>query len=162
MKQFSLVSDNGDFICVRTLSGFIDQKADLLGKAHLLPPNAPLGAIGSALLECLSHSRSFPNEEDRSFYEDDAAERWGGEWLGVLMEKYKYTSRRSLFSRMDVCHVESYEGKIHILPQCHIESEVWVRRKSDAFKDVIVPANDSPKKIGKAIRLALSRCTTEV
>ncbi|HVM60158.1 MAG TPA: contact-dependent growth inhibition system immunity protein [Verrucomicrobiae bacterium] len=161
-KQFAHASGNLDFIHIQTASGENMSVADPLGTTHMLAPDASDEVIGAALLDCLSHSRFLPYEENRGFYDDmEASERRIDEWVKATMKQYKYRSRRALFFGVDVCTVEKYGGNIVIEPSCHVRSEFWVRRKTDAFEDVIIPDSSLPNEIGKALRVAFSRCTGE-
>lgn len=161
-KQFGAVHSNGDFMSIETFSSAVSYAFDPQGRVHLLTWDAPDEAIGLALLDCLSFSRYLPYEENRAFYDDiGARKRQRDEWSKVLMEKFEFRSRRALYSGTDLCTVESYDGEIHLMPHCHVKSEVWVRRKSDEFEDVVVRSSSSPSEIGKAVRLAISRCSTE-
>ena len=54
---------NGDFIQVETYSGYGITTFDPLGKQHLLAAGASDDDIGTAVLDCLEHSRFIPPDE---------------------------------------------------------------------------------------------------
>src|SRR5690242_18559881 len=114
---------------ILTRSGGDDSAlSDPLGPKHLLPKDASEEAIGLALIDCLSHSRFLPYEENLAFYDLDARLAQDDEWVRFLMEKYKCKSKRALFSGMDTCSVEQFDAKIIIQPNCHVGPLIWVRR----------------------------------
>jgi len=160
-KQFSAIYDNGDFIYIATYSGDSSSMRDPLGPEYYLAANATKEEIGAALMDCLSHSRFLPHEENESFYDLDARNFSVEAWIRFMMEKYKYKSKRALLSGMDVCSVEQFDGKIVIGPRCHVAPLIWVRRTTDQFEDVVIPDTSSPGEIGMAVKLGISRCTTE-
>ena len=161
-KQFAAAQNNGDFTRIETRSGATVYAADPLGPTYVLPPDASEKSLGLALLDCLSHSRFLPYEENRGFFDDrETRKRQQDEWISGLMTQYKYKSRRALFSGMDLCTVEKYDGKIHILPHCHVRSEIWDRRTTYGIEDIVITDTSSPSEVGKALGLAFARCITE-
>jgi hypothetical protein len=160
-KQFSAIQSNGDFICMNTLSGASSALTDPLGKEHLLSDDATDEAIGLALSDCLAHSRFLPYEEHKEFYDLKARRAKREEWIKAMMKEFSYRSKRALLSGMAVCNAEKFSGKIVFMPSCHVKLEAWIRRTTDDFDDVEILDTSSAAEIGKAIKVALSRCTTE-
>lgn len=161
---------NGDFICVKTYSGYNGGRGDPKGKQHLLAPDASDESLGLAVLDAMAHSRFvlgvprpgsvYPPdlEFDMDLYDyKKVAERYAA-WTKALMERYGYRTRRALFKDMKNCSIESRNGVITIGPSNHEKLEAWGREKDDGIEDVVIPADSTPAEIGAALRLAFSRC----
>lgn len=163
---------NDKFVCVQTYSGYGGgTNADLKGKLNFLAPNASDEEFGKALLDALAHSRFvLPEPRTDAWIHPDVefdleltdyklvASRYAT-WIGTLMERYGYKTKRALFKDMRKCSIDMKCGVITISPSHHEKPEAWGRTKGDGIEDVVIPAESTPAEIGAALRLAFSRCT---
>lgn len=159
-KQVAVARKNCDFIYIETCSGYYwTSKPDPRGKQQLLSPDASDEALGIAVVNALLCSRFLPPKEHKEFYDPHANKPVYEQWVKAMMRRFGYKTRRALFSDMDRCGIKCAERRITFEPSCHVKLEIWERRKSDGFEDVVVAADSSPGIIGAALRLAFSRCT---
>src|SRR5260370_21640236 len=98
---------NGDFICVKTYSGYRSARDDPNGSQHLLPPDVEDRELGSALLDCLAHSRFLDpreqSDEHRTLFDYELGNERYSEWARRLMATYGYKTKRALFKNMRSC-----------------------------------------------------------
>lgn len=164
---------NGDFICVKTRSGYRGgtEGGDPKGKQYLLPPDASDIALGAAVLDAMAHSRFVlpaprtdvwihPEVEfDMELYDyKKSIERYAA-WTKALMERYGYKTKRALFKQMKLCGIDSKNGVVDIRPSYHEKLEGWSGDGITEEDHVKLAANSSAAEIGAALRLAFSRCT---
>jgi hypothetical protein len=120
--------------------------------------NAGDDLLGMAVLESLARSRFLTLAELPAFFDYRQYPIRYEAWVQSLMKAYNYKTRSALFREMKSCGIESSEGMIKITPSRHEELEGWVEDRDGGIKDVFIPADSSPEKIGAALRLAFSRC----
>ena len=154
---------NGDFVCLETCSGYRSFTVDPSGKQYLLSPDVNDKDLGSAVLDCLAHSRFIPPrmmpEEDLALFDRIACDTRYSEWVNSMMAIYGYKTRRSLFKNMTNCSIQSRGGIITIDPSHHEKLEAWSGEGISKEDSVSIPENLQPSEIGEALRLAFSRCT---
>jgi hypothetical protein len=151
--------NNGDFICIVTYSGARLGILDPQGVQHLLPPSANNQELGVAILEALAHSRPLTDEGDDALYDYDAIQQRYAQWVRSLMAAYGYASQNALFEQMKSCHIRHRGGTITICPTHHDQLEGWSGDGISEADHVILSHDSQPAEIGKALRLAFSRCT---
>lgn len=78
------------------------------------------------------------------------------------MNFYSYKTKRALFKNMMRCDIEIQEDIIIMEPNHHVKLEAWDGEGFTEKDYVKIPADSSHEKIGKALRLAFSRCTANV
>lgn len=74
----------------------------------------------------------------------------------MLINKYGYKTKRSLFKDMSHCIIHYVNEIITISPMRHEKLEAWAGLEQS--EHVILSADNSPAEIGAGLRLALSRC----
>jgi CDI immunity protein len=149
---------NGHFFCIHTMSGYRSMGRDPQGKEHFLSQEATDVSLGDAVTDALAHSRFLTLEQAAGFFDYELGKRQHAEWVESLMKRFAYKSRRALFKDMQHCSVESKGGHLLIVPMRHEKLESWGREKHDSIENVSVPSVSPPEGIGKALRLAFSRC----
>jgi hypothetical protein len=148
---------NGDFISIKTYSGYRMAIADPQASEYLLLPNDSNEILGKAAFKALTDSRFLTIEESSKLRE--ASEENYKKWIQKIMSVYGYKTKRTLFQKMINCSLEMDEGIITIFPSHHEKLEAWSGKGLTEKDYVKVPADSSPEEIGAALRLAFSRCT---
>ena len=157
-KKWASVYANEDFVCFQTSSGMRRCASDPAGKTLFASLQDQPSVLGSSLVEALAASRFLRPDELASFFDVDALERRYEDWVSVLLQKFGYESRASLFRRMKHCLVDQSSGVITIRPTAHEKLEAWSGDEIEKSQYVQIPEQSSPQEIGQAILLALSRC----
>lgn len=162
---------NGDFIYVKTCSGYRSFRADPLGVEYYTRPDIADVELGSAVLDALTHSRFvLPQYRadvwqhpdvifDKELYNRDATADRYREWVSRLQKSYGYKTKRALFKDMKTCDIECKVGGIIVRPRHHEKLELWTGKgisESDCFH---VPLESDPSVIGATLRLGFNRCT---
>ena len=158
---------NKDFICVDTYSGYRGgTNRDPKGKQNLLPADASDITLGEAVLDALAHSRwVLPARREGSSYPEgvefdmaicDFKVNYPA-WVNSLMERYGYKTKQALFKGARHVSIERKNDALTFYPSHHAKLEMWEGISEEAR--VIIPAVSAPEEIGRALRLALSRCT---
>ncbi|AJJ03252.1 hypothetical protein BZ17_3149 [Yersinia pseudotuberculosis IP 32953] len=147
-----------EFLLIETQSGLGMVAADNLFPPHLLPPDIDNQSIGETILQALSDSRTLTVKECETFFDFEKGKEEYAAWVAMLMEKYGYKTKKSLFKNMKNCGIHCFNGVITISPTRHEKLEGWGREKGDGIEDVILSVDSSPTEIGAGLRLALSRC----
>jgi len=158
-KQFADAKSNNDLICIRTYSGYWSSAPDPLGKMHLFAPDVTDEVLGTAILDALACSRFLQPKDNKNFFDPQTNKLRFEEWVKTIMEHYGYKTRRNIFADMNSCGIERAGNLITFQPRCHVKPEVWDRKKSDNFEDVIIAADSISAEVGLSLRLAFSRCT---
>ncbi|MDN0122890.1 contact-dependent growth inhibition system immunity protein [Yersinia aleksiciae] len=148
-----------EFLSVDTDSGLGLVGRDPLFSPHLLPPGADDGTIGEAVLLALSNSRTLSLEEYADFFDLEKGKEQYAAWIAMLMEKYGYKTKKSLFKDMKSCSIHCVNDLIMISPTHHEKLEAWSGKGIKESDHVAISANSLPAEIGAALRLAISRCT---
>jgi len=150
---------NDDFILIETWSGYRLTARDTKGAQHFLPIDEDNKTLGLAVLDALKHSRFLEKTHERDeFFDPEKRKLAYAEWVKNIMHKYGYKTKRAAFKNMHSCGITMCENKMIISPLHHEKLEGWSSSKGDNLEDVYLSANDSPEAIGKALRLAFSRC----
>lgn len=162
---------NNELVYVRTYSGYRSSRADPRGVEHHAGADISDQALGEAVLDALAHSRfvlAQPREDvwihpeatfDRDLYDPTLTTQRYEQWVGSMLERCGYKTRRALFKDMKKCSIERKEGQITIRPSHHEKLEFWSGKGIGESLYVTVPFASSPAEIGAALRLAFGRCT---
>ena len=124
---------------------------------YLLPDsgNFDLGqAVSEALFGCIElkmHGVEFAK------YAEENTERYL-EWVDSLLSKYGYKNKTAVFKNMIVCTVTAQDGLIKISPTNHDRLDAWGGILDDGLVGVEIPIDSAPEALGRAVRVALSRC----
>ncbi len=128
------------------------------GKMLFTKLDASPGHVGEALVEALSASRVLrPDELDAFFDPNSIAQRYE-KWVADLIQRFGYSSRRTLFKRMKRCSVDQSSGVITLRPLRHEKLEGWSGDGIAKSDYVQLGEDSSPVEIGQGVLLALSRC----
>ncbi|MGG7554907.1 contact-dependent growth inhibition system immunity protein [Pseudomonas sp. ES3] len=164
------VKANSDFISVKTFSGYNSCRADPQGVDCLMSPDISDQELGASVLEALAQSRFVlpePRKDvwihpeatfDKGLYDYGLTNQRYEAWVGSLIERYGYKSKRALFKDMKRCSVESKNGEIIIRPSRHEKLEAWSGKGISESDYVVVSLNSSSAEVGAALRLAFDRC----
>ncbi|AJJ11699.1 hypothetical protein CH64_1859 [Yersinia rohdei] len=148
-----------EFMCIDTYSGLGRVGRDPVFPSHLLPEDIDDHRLGETILQALSDSRTLTELAERvAFFDLEKGKEQYATWIAMLMEKYGYKTKKSLFKDMKNCGIHCVNGAIKISPTRHEKLEAWGRTKGDGIEDVILSVDSSPEEIGAGLRLALSRC----
>lgn len=158
-KKWSAIYANDEFICVQTCSGLRRVASDPDGRLLFLSAAPDPEEFGQALQDALSASRTLTPEEIGQFFDVATIERRYEDWVSAMMQKFGYTSRRSLFKGMKCCDVESLGGIITIRPMCHEKLEAWSAKGIERADHVLIEEVAPAYELGEGALLALSRST---
>ncbi|MCU1719279.1 contact-dependent growth inhibition system immunity protein [Pseudomonas sp. 5P_3.1_Bac2] len=162
---------NQEFIYVKTYSGYRSSRADPQGVEHHASPETSDQELGFAVLDALTHSRFVlpePRKDvwihpeatfDMELYDYSLTNLRYDQWVGSILERYGYKTKRALFKDMKKCSIESKRDQITIRPSHHEKLEAWSGNGISESDYVTIPSGSSPSDVGAALRLAFSRCT---
>jgi len=165
------VKFNNDFICIETFSGYRSAQRDPSGVQYLIDPEADENELGLALLDALMQSRFVLPEPrsdiwihpevtfDAGFYDYKLTSQRYAVWVSNLMGAYGYKNKRSLFQNMKSCGVERNSDNLIIRPMHHEKLDAWSGKGKSESDNLVVSSKSSPAEIGRALRLAMNRCT---
>ncbi|AKP34329.1 contact-dependent growth inhibition system immunity protein [Yersinia aleksiciae] len=149
-----------EFLSVETDSGFGRVRRDPLFPPYLLQPDADDQTIGNIILKALLDSRTLTSLEERvAFFDLEKGKEQYAAWIAMLMERYGYKTKKSLFKDMKNCSIHCVNDLIMISPTHHEKLEAWSGKGIKESDHVAISANSLPAEIGAALRLAISRCT---
>ena len=151
---------NGDFYYTESRLGLGGAYVDMEnGRQYHLPQNANNQRLGEAVLDALRNNRWLPYLEDyNNLSMLPIAQSYQAEWVGNLLVRYGYKNKTVLYQNMIECGIELKNEQITFSPTKHDALESWNADLRDGFVGVVIPANFPPEEIGKAVRIALSRC----
>lgn len=155
-KKRVYIKSNGDFISIKTYSGYSLPLADPTVPEKLLSPTITNEMLGTAILDALQKSRFLPIEQARILRMN--TEQNYKDWIQKLLTQYGYKTKNALFKKMLNCDLILDNSLIIIEPTLHEKLEAW---SGDGIKPedyVKIPADSSPAEIGAALRLAFKRC----
>lgn len=156
-KARASAKNNGDFISIKTYSGYSLAIGDPTVPEYLLEPHASDEEVGTAVLKALQQSRFLSFEEEGDLMEN-ATPNYKA-WVEKLMKQYGYKTKRALFKNMKSCGIDQNKNVITIRPSHHEKLEAWDGEGFTESDYVKIPADSPPAEIGAALRLAFSRCT---
>lgn len=149
---------NGDFIAVSTRSGYRGTARDPQGCETHLSPDASNETLGRSVLDAVACSRFLKLDEIDDFFNLERTTLAYTKWVASLLERYKYKTRRALFKSMALCHITVTTGTLEIAPMRHEKLEAWSGKRNDGVDNILLPLERPPEEIGKALRIAFSRC----
>jgi hypothetical protein len=150
---------NGDFFSIETRSGWLRSRDDPEGAQHLLAPSASDLELGTAVLDALAKSRMVTHDDAPEVFDIDLAQERYTAWVAMLIARYGYKGRRTLFNSMKFCDLESKDGVLRIRPWHHERSDRWSGKGITAEHHVALDAHSPPEAVGAGLRLAFRRCT---
>ena len=113
-------------------------------------------ALGAAVLECLSKSRT-PSLADFRTVRAEGRDQYE-QWVHATMTRFG-CSRRKLFKGMKSVSVTCRNSLITLSPLHQDRLEGWSGDRFTDADDVTTPSDRPPAVVGAALRLALTRCT---
>lgn len=148
-----------DFLSIETNSGLGRVRRDPLFSPHLLPPDADDKSVGEVVLKSLSNSRTLHSLDERmAFFDKDKSKEQHAAWTKMLMERYGYKTRKSLFKDMKHTIIHCANNILTIYPTWHEKMEGWSGERINESDHVVLSSDSDPAEIGAGLRLALSRC----
>jgi hypothetical protein len=157
-QKWASVYFNSDFYVVVSNSGYRGCALDPSGYEGHFSPTATDGELGNAVLEAISRSRFLKVEEIGDFFNLEKTTSNYSNWVASLLERYKYKSRRALFKDMTLCNIEVISQEMEISPTRHEKLEGWGGLGNDGAEKVRIAADSSAAEVGRALRIAFSRC----
>ncbi|EPG9047918.1 DUF1436 domain-containing protein [Klebsiella aerogenes] len=148
-----------EFLLIETQSGLGRVRTDPEFSPHLLSPDADDQRIGETILQALSDSRTLTELAERVvFFDLEKGKEQYVTWIAMLMERYGYKTKKSLFKDMKNCGIHCVNDVITISPTRHEKLEAWDGMGLKSSDNVILSVDSAPAEIGAGLRLALSRC----
>lgn len=160
-KQWSTSYYNKEFINIKTCSGPDPDAYDPEGHQFFLSPDVDDITLGEAVLKALSKSRIIKEKDVGAFFDFRRIMKDYQNWVTYCQKTYGYKTKQAMFKYMDHCSITSENNMITIMPWHHEKIEAWSGTKNREKDYVIIPADSSAEEVGKALRLAYSRCTTK-
>lgn len=159
-KSWVYLMSNKDFIFLETYSGLWSCLPDPSGEQIFLPASVSETELGTALIKALDASCVVDPVENPEFYDvmGRVVPQYSS-WVGSVMGKYGYKTRRAMFKDMKNCAVEMEGGVIVIKPSHHEKLEAWSGKGLTVEDYVSVSSSVEPSELGAGVYLALSRCT---
>ncbi|MBQ0824178.1 CdiI family contact-dependent growth inhibition immunity protein [Microvirga sp. HBU67558] len=124
-RKWSSAYKNDDFICIVIQSGYRSSAIEANEVYRLLSIDVDNEILGSTINECLSRSRFLSLEEIPDFFDLLRVERDYALWVGDLINRYKYKTKRALFKNMLSCNMVISDGSLRIEPTIHEKLEGW-------------------------------------
>lgn len=159
-KKWASSYRNGKLITIETWSGYARQVGDPAGPHYDFAPDESDGSLGSAVLDCLAHSRFLDTAELRAeLFHPEALSRSYAAWIERLMLRSGSKSKRALLKDMQCCEIEQESDTITIRPTHHEKLDGWSGEGFIDVDNVVISAKEPPAVIGAALREAFRRCT---
>ena len=152
---------NQDLIRITTFSGYRRSAYDPEGYQFVFAPSVDDATLGEAVIKALSKSRMIKEKDFTTFFDYKRIEKYYKDWIAYCQKTYGYKTKKAMFKHMDHCSITSENGEITIEPWHHEKIEAWGETKNGDLDNVIIPADSNAEEVGKALKLAYSRCTTK-
>ncbi len=154
----STIKANQFVLAINTLSGKRSFILDDKGKEYLLEANIDNVQLGKALVNCLSVSRRVLPVDDMDLFDyKQGGERYKN-WIGRLLEFVEFKSKAKLFRPMFSLTIIEQNGTIFIQPSRQEKPEAWDGEGIEESDEVQISSTSGYEEIGKAVRLALTKC----
>ena len=141
---------------VRTLSGAVATRVDPRGADHVLAPASSDEELGAAVLDALARSRYVGTDTELGV-EIERVRKHNEERLLELAPQFGYKNARAVLRSMKFCPVVVMGKEILFRPTRHTGLEHWRYLPEEFVVRLASPAGE--REVGRATRLALSRCT---
>jgi hypothetical protein len=158
--RWAIIYANPKFVCIKTFSGYRSSHFDPEGACIFLSPDTGDSELGSAVLEALRRSRFVRPEEAPALFDWRQNAKAVDDWLADIMLQFSYSSKRQAMRKTLYCFADQVSGRILISPTKQIGIDDWEDLGSDLTVNVSEFA--TADRLGAAVRLALSRCSSEV
>lgn len=156
-QKLALIFATPRHILILTQSGLLMEVADILGHWAVLSIDVCDKELGLNIITALEKSRPthpFLAPELRQPPSQQAYKAW----IADIIRNCGYKTKKRLLEEMIRCDVDMLDGVITLVPSERIKPNWW-RISKDQSEFVTIGSSSSPENIGKAARLALSRCT---
>ncbi|NMG68122.1 DUF1436 family protein [Azoarcus indigens] len=159
-RSWVCVKANKDFFFVETYSGLWNCLPDSLGRQLMLKPNAADEELGSAVVEGLAASRKIDPKDDPGFFDfmGRVVPQYNS-WVDNVIAEFGYKNKRAMFKEMRSCLIEMVGDSIVMQPMHHEKLEAWSGKGITETDYVVIPSKSHAIDVGRALRLAISRCT---
>jgi hypothetical protein len=124
----------------------------------LLTPKSSNSEIGDAVKKALAASKVL--DSSGTWINDPARAKKHEEFLERFVSHYGFASQRSFFRRAFTCELELEGDSVVIQPLQQISGDKWDGFKDQAKRNVRASIDASDAELGKAVRLAITRCET--
>ena len=114
-------------------------------------------AIGEAVNIALDCSKIISIDDLKNFDKD--VHEYQKTANAKIAETYGYRRESDIYTKAASCDIERRENSIIIQPQHHVRGNAWEPTHRGEADHVVIPSDSKPEEIGKAVWLALSRCT---
>lgn len=115
--------------------------------------------LGEKVLRALTLSRELSHQDLQIIVNSGKLNEYDEQRNLIMMEKFGYANKRSLYRNMKCCWVSTDGETIEILPSHHKSMDRYTARKDSGPHPVIVPAKLTGRDLGVAIRDAFLLCT---
>ncbi|EDW2056432.1 DUF1436 family protein [Salmonella enterica subsp. enterica] len=162
MQKFTpkaLVLMNDKFYSVDSLSVGLINISEPDGFQQFLPPDENDEVLGSAVRRALAASKPISLEKLNQAIDSGELKRRGKEEDTLMMRKFGYTSKRSLYKSMKFCSISMVSEGIKFQPTHRKGLDAYTVRTDLDLVPVIVPQTASDMELGLALREAFARCT---
>ena len=156
--NWASVHSNHGYISVSTSSGYRACALDLNGEHIVLSENCSDEELANALLAALDESRVLSVEEIPEFFNASKVESRYEKWVDNLLKKFGGMSRRKAFAKMKHCNVVVLSNKLKFRPNKKERGEAWSGKGFTELDNVELPYESTPKEIGAALKMVLSKC----
>ncbi|MCI1839687.1 contact-dependent growth inhibition system immunity protein [Achromobacter ruhlandii] len=162
MQKFTpraIILLNEKFYRVSSLAVALITIDDPDGLRLFLPPEANDEVLGSAVRQALTMSRAVPREYVSQMINSGELKKRDKEEDTLMMRKFGYTSKRSLYKSMKFCSISMVSEGIKFQPTHRKGLDGYTVRTDLDLVPVIVPQTASDMELGLALREAFTRCT---
>jgi len=112
-------------------------------------------SIGRAVLSTLKSSRPVSLDEFDDIYRLNLLGEQYNKLFSIAMKKFEYKSKRSLFMKMRLVHIELLGQNIKICPNKYVRLQAW---EGLSAENLIIPFLSEPIEVASALCLAFDRC----
>lgn len=114
-------------------------------------------AIGEAVNIALDCSRIISIDNLKNF--DKEVHEYQKTANAKIAETYGYRRESDIYTKAASCSIRKKDNNIIIMPWHHVRGDAWEPTHRGEADYVVIPYDSTPEEIGKAVWLALSRCT---
>lgn len=129
------------------------------GVRLFLPPDESDEVLGRAVRQALAASKAVPREYVSQLINSGELKRKGEEENSLMMKKFGYANKRTLYKSMKFCSVSVISEGIEFQPTHRKGLSGYTVRTDLDLIPVIVPDTASDMELGLALREAFARCT---
>jgi CDI immunity protein len=149
---------SGTAFGIRTKSGDGGSAVDDQGATHFLGSYASNIEIGTALRDCLEHSRLLSGESRKKFFEKVELRRNELSWRNAQVANMNSKSFSILRKKIAGVGLLVTRGSLYLKPTINRYGRIWLYLPDRDTKDIQLPYPSDNETIGAALREAFRRC----